>query len=195
MKHILVTRCNFNSDEKFERYLDQIKNYYVPSINSQKNKNFEIALVSTESHFEIVRSMIDKQIKMKRFTDAKKDYKEYVVKNNYTIQTRHDCDDIMSEDYIDHIQKLYFENEKKYNKFILNFHPNKFVVSTKEEYKHQRDYSKVCSMFSTLIEKKVENGIMDFKHDNLNKITKNIVYVNKPYVKLVIHENNLLSKK
>ena len=131
---------------------------------------------------------------MIRFSDVKTDYRDYVIKNNITIQTRHDCDDIMNSDYIQFIQNLYYENEKKYDKFILNFHPNKFVVTTKEEYKHQRDYRKVCSMFSTLIQKKVEHGIMDFMHDHLSRVTRNIIYIEKPYVKLVIHDNNLQSR-
>jgi hypothetical protein len=194
MKHIIVTRCKFDTDEKFNRYFGQIKNFYIPSINSQVNKNFEIALIANDNHFNLIRNMIDDKIIMRKFTDVKSDYKEYVVENNYTIQTRHDCDDIMNSDYVDYIQKLYTENEKKYDKFILNFHPNKFVASTKQEYKHTRDYSKVCSMFSTLIQKKVDNGIMDVMHDHLSRITRNIIYINKPYVKLVIHDNNLLSR-
>ena len=82
MKHILVTRCKFDSDEKFGLYLDQIKNYYIPSINSQINKNFEIALVSNENHFKIIRNLIDKNINMIRFSDVKTDYRDYVIKNN-----------------------------------------------------------------------------------------------------------------
>lgn len=194
MRHILVTRCKFDTDKKFELYFEQIKNYYIPSINSQINKNFEIALISNENHFNIIKSLIDTNITINRFSDVKIDYRDYVIKNNITIQTRHDCDDIMNNDYIEYIQKLYHENEKKYDKFILNFHPNKFITKTKQEYKHQRDYSKVCSMFSTLIQKKVEHSIMDFMHDHLSRITRNIIYIENSYVKLVIHENNLLSR-
>lgn len=194
MKHILVTRCKFDSDEKFKLYFEQIKNYYIPSINSQTNKSFEVALISNEEHFNIIRDLIDKNIVMKRFTNVKGDYRDYVINNNINIQTRHDCDDIMVDEYINHIQTLYNENKEKYDKLILNFHPNKFLAKTKEEYKHQRDYRKVCSMFSTLIQKKVEYGVMDLMHDHLSRITKNIIYIEKPYVKLVIHENNLQSK-
>jgi hypothetical protein len=49
-------------------------------------------------------------------------------------------------------------------------------------------------MFSTLIQKKVEYGIMDVMHDHLSRISKNIIYIDKVFVKLTIHENNLLSK-
>ncbi len=194
MKHIIVTRCKFNSDDKFENYFKQIKNFYIPSINSQINKNFEIGLISNQKHFDLIRSLIDKEINMVRFEDQKKDYRDYVIKNGINIQTRHDCDDSMTDDYISYIQDLYVKNKDKYDNFILNFHPNKLDVKTKKEYKHTRDYSKVCSMFSTLIQKKVEYGIMDVMHDHLSRISKNIIYIDKVFVKLTIHENNLLSK-
>jgi hypothetical protein len=194
MKHIVVTRCKFDSDEKFERYSPQIIKYYIPSINSQKNKNFEIGLISNEKHFNQIRGLIDKKINMVRFDDVKKDYKDYVVNNNITTQTRHDCDDFMNDNYISHIQNLYEQNKNNYDKFILNFHPNKLDVKTNKEYKHTRDYTRVCSMFSTLIQKNVEHGIMDVMHDHLSRITKNIIYINQPFVKLIIHENNLQSK-
>jgi hypothetical protein len=50
-------------------------------------------------------------------------------------------------------------------------------------------------MFSTLIQKKVKNGIFDQVHDLLPRITRNIIYIPAiGDVKLVIHDNNTLSK-
>jgi hypothetical protein len=49
-------------------------------------------------------------------------------------------------------------------------------------------------MFSTLIQKKVKNGVMDVVHDQLHTITNNIIYIPETYVKLVIHGNNTFSK-
>jgi hypothetical protein len=194
MKHIIVTRCKFDCDETFKNYLPQIINYYVPTINSQKNKSFEIGLISHENHFNQIRCLVDKKINMIRFDDAKKDYKDYVVDNDITIQTRHDCDDFMNDNYIEHIQNLYEENKNIYDNFILNFHPNKLDIETNTEYVHPRDYSRVCSMFSTLIQRKVEYGVMDVIHDYLSRITKNIIYIKQPFVKLIIHKHNLYSK-
>ena len=100
----------------------------------------------------------------------------------------------MSPDYIEYIHKLYNDNKNKYDDFILNFHPTKLMVKTGEEYTHGRDYSKVCSMFSTLIQKNVKHGIMDIVHDHLSRLTKNVIYIPKGYVKLGIHNNNRISK-
>lgn len=192
-----------------------MKKTYIPSIKSQTDKNFSIALIVNPKHFDIIRNEFNDDIEIVKFTDnnedykdldirekiniipfsdTKKDYREYVIKNNITIQTRHDCDDIMNPNYIEYIHRLYNENKDKYDDFILNFHPTKLVIDTGKEYTHGRDYSKVCSMFSTLIQKKVKNGIMDCVHDHLRGFTKNIIYIPMGYVKLGIHGNNTISK-
>jgi hypothetical protein len=215
MKHIIITRCKFGKDEDFQKYFEVMKKTYIPSINSQTDKNFSIALIVNPRHYDLIRNEINKDIEIVKFvdqqedykdleirqkidlisfSDTKKDYKDFVVKNNITIQTRHDCDDVMSPNYIEYIHKLYNENKSKYDDFILNFHPIKLIVETGKEYAHGRDYSKVCSMFSTLIQKSVKHGIMDCVHDHLKVFTRNIIYIPRGYVKLGIHGNNTISK-
>jgi hypothetical protein len=194
MKHIIVTRCKFGDDEKFQNYFEVMKKTYIPSINSQTDKNFTIGLIVNPKHYDLIRELITKDVEIIPFKDAKVDYMEYVIKNGFTLQTRHDCDDSMNSNYIEHIHNLYEQNKSKYDDFILNFHPTKFVINTGKEYTHGRDYSRVCSMFSTLIQKNVKNGIMNCMHDYLNKYTKNIIYIPRGYVKLTIHGNNVLSK-
>jgi hypothetical protein len=194
IKHIILTRCRFTDNELFQKYFEIMKKTYIPSINSQTNKNFTIGLIVNEKHFDIIRKEFSDDINIIPFKDAKKDYREYVIQNDITIQTRHDCDDLMLPNYIDHIQKLYLDNKTKYDNFILNFQPTKLVILSGDEYTHSRDYSKVCSMFSTLIQKKVNCGIMDVMHDHLTRLTKNVIYIPDNYVKLVLHGNNSLSK-
>ena len=194
MKHIIVTRCKFGDNEKFQNYFDVMKKTYIPTINSQTDKNFSIGLIVNPIHYDLIRNEINKDIEIIPFSDTKKDYKEYVINNNISIQTRHDCDDIMESNYIETIHKLYNENKSKYDDFILNFHPTKLIVETGKEYTHGRDYSKVCSMFTTLIQKSVKHGIMDCMHDHLKGFTRNIIYIPRGYVKLGIHGNNTISK-
>ena len=194
MKHILVTRCKFNDETLFQNYYRVMEQTYIPSLNKQKNKNFILGLVSNQHHFDLIRQKIDKNIEMIRFDDQKKDYREYVIKHNITLQTRHDCDDIMNENYIEVIQNLYEKNKNKYEKFILNFHPTKYDFHSKKEYTHSRDYSKVCSMFSTLIQKEVTDGVFDVVHDLLKRLGNNVIYIPETYVKLVIHNSNISSK-
>lgn len=194
MKHFIVTRCKFNDDQKFNDYFGMVKKYYIPSINSQTNKNFTIALICHDRHYQKFRDEIDNKIEILIFNDQKQDYRDYVMKFQDTIQTRHDCDDYMKPNYVDKIQSLYENNKTKYQDFILNFHPTKFVDKTQKEYTHSRDYSKVCSMFSTLIQRETKHGVFDVMHDHLIRLSRNIIYIKEPYVKLVIHGNNALSK-
>lgn len=194
MKHFIVTRCKFNNEDKFNPYFDVMKKYYIPSINNQTNKNFSIALIANKKHFDQIRKLIDSKIDIILFDDQNKDYKEFITKISNTIQTRHDCDDSMVPGYIDKIQKLYLENKNNFDDFILNFHPIKLVDQTQKEYTHSRDYSRVCSMFSSLIQNNTKHGVFDVMHDQLIRLTRNIIYIKDPYVKLVIHGNNTISK-
>jgi hypothetical protein len=194
MKHFIITRCKFKDEETFEKYFEMMKKYFFPSLNNQTNKNFTLVLICYPNHLNKMKKEIDKKINVISFLDQKKDYREFITKLDETIQTRHDCDDYMSPNYVEEIQKLHKENKNKFDSFILNFHPTKFVDSTQKEYTHSRDYSKVCSMFSSLIQKNTKHGIFDVMHDHLVRISKNVIYINKPFVKLVIHGNNTLSK-
>lgn len=194
MKHIVITRAKFSNDKKFEKYFDVMKKYFIPSINSQSNKNFILGMTINPSHFSKVRELIDNQIEIIPFSDVKTDFKDFVIKNQITLQTRHDCDDFMKENYIEFLQNKSEENSKTHNDFIITFQPLKLDFNTGRQYKHERDYSKVCSMFSSLYQKNVSRGIMDEMHDHLIRITRNIIYINEPFVKLVIHSNNLHSK-
>jgi hypothetical protein len=195
MEHLIVTRCHFKDDEGFQKYFSSMKKYYIPSINSQTDKNFKIALIVNSNHYRQIRDLIDKEIEILQFNNTKKDYREYVINNNITIQTRHDCDDYMSPNYIKKIHDLYEKNKTKYESFVLNFHPYKHDSSTGKDYVHSRDYSRWCSMFSTLIQQKTTSGVFDVMHDQLSRITKNIIYIPaNGDVKLIIHENNIMSK-
>lgn len=72
MKHVIVTRCKFDDEDKFEKYFQVIKECYVKSINNQTNKNFSIALICNEKHFQKIRDLVDNDIEIVRFEDQKK---------------------------------------------------------------------------------------------------------------------------
>ena len=62
MKHVIVTRCKFGKDEEFQKYFEVMKKTYIPSINSQTNKNFFISLCVNPKHFDLIRKEIDESI-------------------------------------------------------------------------------------------------------------------------------------
>lgn len=193
IQHVIITRCNFSNDDLFKKYFHVMKQTYIPSINAQTNKNFTIALLINERHFDEVKNLFDKNIKVISF-NTKEDYKKYVIENKVKIQTRHDCDDLMLPNYVEFIQNKVNQNLSYNDNFIITFQPTKLDFTSGKEYTHSRDYSKVCSMFSTLVQNDVKNSVMDVMHDHLSRLTRNIIYVKETYVKLVLHGNNTLSK-
>ena len=74
-KHIVITRCSFSDDTLFNQYFDSMKKMYIPSINSQTDKHFSIALIVNPKHYQLIRSEINKRIDIIPFSDTKKDYK------------------------------------------------------------------------------------------------------------------------
>ena len=61
MNHLVITRCKFNDDQKFDNYFQMMKKYYFKSVNSQKNKNFTIVLICNPKHYDLIRNEVDKQ--------------------------------------------------------------------------------------------------------------------------------------
>jgi hypothetical protein len=172
-----------------------MKKIFIPSINSQTNKNFKLIIACFDHHYELIKNEINDDVECLQLLNFSNSYRDYLVKNNVKIQTRHDCDDYMSKNYVDYIQKMYEINKHKYDDFILNFHPTKIDFETDKEYSHIGKYYKVCSMFSSLIQDKNRKSIMDLQHTKLDEVTKNIIYIEpNDFVKLTIHKNNKLSK-
>jgi hypothetical protein len=194
MKHILATRVNFSNDDKFKNYFQVMKKTYIPSINSQINKNFIIGLSVNPKHYDLIRDLIDDKIDIIIFNDVKDSYKNYIIENKINLQTRHDCDDYMSPNYIDFLQNIANDKSKTLDDFIVTLQPTKLDFKTGKEYLHERDYSKICSMFSTLYQKNPKDGIYDVVHDHLRRLSRNVYYIKENYVKLTIHENNIHSK-
>lgn len=191
MKHIVITRVNFNDETLFQNYLTIMKEVYVPAINSQKNKNFELGFIIKPHHIPIIDELFDNQ-KITYF-DSMEDVKKYCYENNIELQTRHDCDDWMSEDYISKIQDTYNEKVKDYDKFIIHSKVKKLNFYTYELYNHGINYGNYISMFLTLCQKKVDSFVYDNNHRHMGNITKNIFLIDNDYTRLVVHKNNIHS--
>jgi len=193
MKHLVITRMHFEDEKLFNHYFSVMKKTYIPSIKSQSNKNFQVALIINPIHVEIVKPFLDdKFIFFHSFDEIKK----YCKDNQIIIQTRHDCDDWMREDYIKKIQELYFENETKYDKFIIHSRVQKLNYDTNELHEHATSYdnNNFISMFLTLCQKNVEDFVYDKNHRFMHEITKNIFLIEGGYTRLVVHGKNKLSK-
>jgi glycosyltransferase involved in cell wall biosynthesis len=191
MKHIIITRIKFDDNQLFEKYFDVMKNTYVPSINSQTNKNFEIGFIINENHIPIVSKLFDNQ-KINFFTSYDL-AKKYCYDNNFELQTRHDCDDWMKEDYVNKIQEVYKEKINSFDNFIIHSKVTKLDFHTNDLYSHGINYDNFISMFLTLCQKKVNHFVYDENHRHMNKLTNNIFLLDGGYTRLVIHSNNIYS--
>ena len=193
MRHVVITRINFDDDDLFHQYFTVMKQTYIPSIKSQTNKNFEINFIINKKHIPHLQEFFSDNV---RYFNSFQEVKDYCYTNNIEIQTRHDCDDWMRDDYINKIQELCLEQGKIHDKLIIHSKVEKLNINTGEIYRHGLDYSRgtYTSMFLTLFQKKVDNFVYDKNHRFMNEITKNIYLLEGGYTRLVIHGNNLLSK-
>ena len=196
MKHIIITRINFIDDDLFQKYFTVMMKYYIPSINAQTNKNFTIGLIINNKHIQNFENLF-KHNNVVFFTSLD-EAKDYCLDNNFTLQTRHDCDDWMDSDYIQKIQELYYDNINTNNSLIIHSKVYKLDDTTLEVYEHKLDYTQnnYTSMFLTLIQTDVTHFVYDKNHRFMYEITDNILLLDKKggYTRLVIHNNNQLSK-
>ena len=184
MKHLISTRIKFTDYKLLKKYLEVSKKTFIPSILLQTNKNFTLGVIANEEHRDLISSTINEVclgLNKERpsiifFENKLTDYVRYVKKENINIQTRHDCDDWMREDYIETIQNLYTKNKDSFDKFIIHSKVFKLDHKTGEIYEHGLDYSKgnFTSMFLTLCQKEVTNFVYDKNHRFMNEITTNI---------------------
>jgi hypothetical protein len=187
MKHILVSRINFNNLELLKDYLKITKEILIPCLKSQTQKNFTWLIITNPENINLLEKEIDFPF-LPIFGNHK--FIDYVIENEINIQTRHDCDDYMSSTYIEKIQNLYFENIKKYESFIIHTQPTKLNYSTKIEEKLSNYHEERCSMFLSLCQKNVKNHVLERKHGQMYEITKNIIKLPEGYTKWIIHGKN-----
>jgi hypothetical protein len=170
-----------------------MKKTFAPSINSQKNKNFTLVFTVNPKHIELLKPHFTVDA---LYFSSFDEIKNYCRENNVEIQTRHDCDDWMRNDYIEKIQELYYKNISGQDKFIIHSKVQKLNFDTGEIHDHATSYANnnFISMFLTLCQKNYENFVYDKNHRFMGEITKNITLLDNGYTRLVIHGKNKLSK-
>ena len=100
----------------------------------------------------------------------------------------------MSEHYMDELQARYRITVKKHKSFILHAQPTKYDLRTRKEY-HISSYSDTrTSMFLSICQEKVTNHVLQLQHPKMGSLVKHIELLPVGFVKLVIHQNNKLSK-
>ena len=188
MKHIIFTRIRFDDKELMEKYLKITKDVLIPSLNSQKNKNFEWILLVKQDDVEYLREQLDYPFTPVLSID---EYFEYVKNNQINIQTRHDCDDWMAPTYVANIHDAYNVNIKNHDKFLVQSQPIKVMYHTGAVSKLQPYHATRCSMHLSLCQRDVTNHINERIHAKMHEVASHVVTLNGVNTKWMIHGNNI----
>lgn len=195
MKHIIVTRASFDDDVLFNQYLPIIKELYIPCLVEQKCKNFDVCLIVREKHKIILEEEFKKyNLNVIFLIGNTSTYNKWILDQTYDIQTRHDCDDWMSPEYIQEIQNQYISNIEKFEEFLVYAQPVKLDYVTKFEYYMSPYPPSRTPMFLSLCQKKYNKSMMQEQHGNFPKIVPNAISIGYGFVKWVAHGNNISSK-
>jgi len=198
MFHTLIVRANFNREDLFQEYLKVAKKTFFPSIHVQTNKNFTICFTVNPKHKEIIRSFVDNKVNC-YFFNSLDEIKEYLKNKFYEIQTRHDFDDLMRSDYIRKIQLQWFKTKNlqpSIDTMLIQSQPNLYIFNKNKVKNMNTRYSKnFTSMHLSLCQKTNKHFIFDEVHHKMHLITKNIKLLPNDLTRLVIHNNNRLSKE
>jgi hypothetical protein len=192
MKHCIVTRINFSDLDLLEKYLTITKNVLIPALKSQTEKNFEWLVITNADIYEYLKKELDHPF-IPIYGNSR--LIEYLLGNNINIQTRHDCDDWMSPDYVNRIQEEYKINHRKYDVFLVQAQPKRSVYGSDKESSISAYHNQRCSMFLSICQRAVKHHIFERRHGQMYEITPNIITLPEGYTKWVIHGNNKSVKK
>ena len=109
MKHLLITRLWFDNKDLMDKYIAVSVKTFVPAMKSQTCKDFELGILIRSEHVDYVKEKIG--IDFTAFIGGMDEFRGEVLKNKYDIQSRVDFDDWVSPDYVEKIQKIYFDNK------------------------------------------------------------------------------------
>jgi hypothetical protein len=174
IKHCIVTRFSYSDEDLFNVRLSIMVDTLIPNLKSQTNQNFDWVVISKPQHDNIIQNVYPKKV---NFVRDSVDLKEFLISNKYTIQTRHDSDDIMGDDYVQKIQEDFLTNSQLDHPFLIHFQPIKFDYFTKKKYKMKIQYQErnSTSAFISLCPQNTNMTIWDKTHTTWVGYVKTII--------------------
>jgi hypothetical protein len=188
MKHLIFTRIFFDDKELMKKYLVLTKEILIPSLKSQSCKNFTWVLMIRKEDEVLLKRELDYPFKA---VYSLAEFVKYAINNNFEIQTRHDCDDYMSSNYIETLQKLYEENKDRFACTLIHCQPTKVIYSSGERKKLSPYHDERTSMHLTICQKNVNHHVYEKKHGEMWKISQKVILLPEGYTEWIIHENNI----
>jgi len=178
----------FTDRSLLDDYLKITKAVLIPSLKSQINQNFKwIVIINPDDEFYLKKEL-DYPFKP---VYGSLDLKDCISKNPAEIQTRHDCDDWMSPEYVQKIQSTYLENIEKNKSLIIHAQPRLLIYQTGTESKFREYNDYRCSPFASLCQKEFIHCVFDRKHRLLKELANHVIKLDEGYVKRVIHGKNI----
>lgn len=192
MKHLIFTRMRFDDKNLMSKYLDVTKKTLVPSLKNQTNQNFTWVLMIRKEDEDFLRKELNYPFR------AVYDINEFAnaaISEKFEIQTRHDCDDNMSPNYIQKLQDLYEQNKDQYECTLIHCQPTQIIYQTGEIKKLGNYHDKRTSMHLTICQKNVVHHVYEKKHGEMWKVAQKIILLPEGYTEWIIHENNISVRK
>lgn len=178
---------NFEDISSLQKYLSVTKEILIPALKSQTNKDFSWAIIVNRNTVDYLKNNLDFPF-IPFYGNTQLHH--HLIKNNVNIQTRHDCDDYMADQYVETIQRNYLENKKKYDCFLIQAQPTKVFYPGGKEVSLPKYHNQRCSMFLSICQENVKNHIFERKHGQMYEITQNIITLPEGLTKWMIHGNN-----
>jgi len=193
MKHLVISRLWFDSRELMDKYIDIALETFIPQLKNQTCKDFDFGLLIRKEDVEYVRTRIG--MDFTAFTEGIDQFREVPKKYGYTIQTRHDFDDWMREDYIEAIQKLYKDKIRYHDSFIIHVQPIKVEYPSMKAMNVPAYHEKRISMFSSLCQKDPIHPVYKGSHGHLYRYADKVFILKTGYCKWIQHENTVTNAR
>ncbi|MFA5381870.1 MAG: glycosyltransferase [Candidatus Micrarchaeia archaeon] len=207
LSHIIITRMAFNpEDPQWGWRLPFYQSMALPRLLRQTDQNFEIWVRCHPAHNDIVAALHPKVHPFQGYgvEDEKMEFPADEQVRNYRlprahIQTRLDCDDLVSEDFVARIHQEVSRGPDK--PLLVSFQPWKLDLYTLTRYRMGQRYgSENTSMFLSLYQPEIGGGkywrIMDYRHGHIwRELGEPVEVVTIPegYCDMVIHDKNKLT--
>jgi len=184
MRHLVVVRFQF--EEVTPERLDLFR-VMLESLENQSDKNFQVIVFSNPEHDEIIQDLTFLHLEFIHWEMPRK--KGYIAPFDFPfnadILTRIDCDDFVSEDFIEYSNSRYNDESVLYA-----FVPNKIYKG--REYRMGKKYhEKKTPMFLSLTNPKVfifkESHLNMWKYADRTELVFGKAWMN-------VHDNNALTK-
>lgn len=193
MKHIIFTRFIYDDTPHAQERIEIMNKTIIPCLKKQTNQNFVWSLMCRPHHRNQIQSLYGREI---LFFPGSKQFKEFVISNKYEIQTRHDSDDLMCDEYVQTIQDEYEMNKFRKDPFLIHFQPTLNQFNTNNFYKFHMDYEKLnsTSAFITLCPQNSEKTIWDHTHTSWVGKVNTIIRNKNRCVSATVHDLNTTTK-